>query len=157
MYLLSIYILNFFPFYIYEKCLSLSLKEDFIISLQGEIFESTLKNVYACLITHKNSTIVDRRLEIRYAIPCAFSKRNIAFGIIDRTELTFSKELAFLMTRPEKNPNPFICIFLIIYTQAHLHLWGDENQHLFLLNSRRKGVLTPMQSMLNLFSDLHIH
>lgn len=61
-----------------------------------------------------------------------YNKSNIVpVGIIDRTELTFSIELSFLMIRSEKNPNPYMCIFIVIYTQAHLHLWGDANQHLF--------------------------
>lgn len=127
----SIYVLSFLLFCIYEKCLSLSLK-DFIISLQGEIFESSVQNVHACLITHKNPLLQTEgwRSDMQFHIlslsqdfccsMVGYQKPNIVpVGIIDRTELTLSIELAFLMIRSEKNPTHiYIYILNYIYTST---------------------------------------
>lgn len=66
--LFSIYVSNFLLFCIYEIVYLFLLNRISSFIFRERFFESTLQNVQSCLITHKNSTIVYKNLEVRYVI-----------------------------------------------------------------------------------------
>lgn len=143
-----------------KVCISL-LKRDFIIYLQGEISESNLQNVQVCLLTHKNSTIVDKKMEVRYATSHVFwvltswlfsgyQESNIVpIEIINKTGLTLLIELAFVRIRSEL---VYVCIFLIIFTQTHLYSGKMLTSICFYHTAEGMGELIPVQSALSLAS-----